>query len=220
VDEIEFLLNTRQPRAVFLCNPNNPTGQAVSTAVCERWFATFSDTLFVIDEAYIEFAQGVASLVRTPGDNVVVIRSMTKAFGLAGLRLGYAVADPQIILTLCRIRPPWSVSSPAQAAGLAAIAGADYVERSIQILVDEKAKLYRSLQHSGWTVYPSLTHFFLLDSGKRIDLLTSLQEKRIRIRKCDSFGHSNLVRISAQRPTENSVLCDVLKTLMWKVAIR
>ena len=122
-EAITQLLQQHQPRLVFLCNPNNPTGTFVAPDSIAHWAATFPRTLFIVDEAYLTFTASAPSVLPVRRPNMLVLRSMTKAYALAGLRLGYAVGSPDILEALRRARPPWSVNALAQAAGIAALAG-------------------------------------------------------------------------------------------------
>src|SRR5712691_8438755 len=105
-EAITQLLQQRQPRLVFLCNPNNPTGTFVAPDSIAHWAATFPRTLFIVDEAYLTFTASAPSVLPVRRPNMLVLRSMTKAYALAGLRLGYAVGSPDILEALRRARPP------------------------------------------------------------------------------------------------------------------
>jgi histidinol-phosphate aminotransferase len=118
-DELQFALEKTRPRALFLCNPNNPTGQYLPSESVERLLVRNPHCLLVLDEAYTGFLENPWSsvdLIKHP--NLLILRSMTKDYGLAGIRLGYAVAGGALIKTLSRVKPPWNVSAVAQCAGV------------------------------------------------------------------------------------------------------
>ncbi|HUG71012.1 MAG TPA: histidinol-phosphate transaminase [Pirellulaceae bacterium] len=204
-------LRSLQPRAIFLCHPNNPTGQSVPASILRRWIDEFPRTLFIIDEAYIEFSPAVESLADHPRDNLIVLRSLTKAYGLAGLRLGYAVAHPEVIRVLCRVRPPWSVNAVAQAAGIAALNDTAHLRQSVAALQVEKERLVKALHLLGLSTCPSWPHFFLVRLSNAADARQTLIESRILVRECTSFGLRHFLRISPRCSRENAVLCEALR---------
>ncbi|MFA5079810.1 MAG: histidinol-phosphate transaminase, partial [Dehalococcoidia bacterium] len=123
LDDLASFAQNHGPKAVFICNPNNPTGQLLSNRELRRLIRLLPDTLVIVDEAYMAFTQGPGNRPDlTDERNVLIVRSMTKDFALAGLRLGYGLASPAVIDSLKKVRPPWNVSAPAQRAGIAATA--------------------------------------------------------------------------------------------------
>ena len=119
IPSLQKTLRELKPRVLYLCNPNNPTGSFVQPHLVDNLSTQFEETLFVVDEAFIEFIRDEPTLACTGRPNVAVLRSMTKAYGLAGLRLGYLVGAPVLVRSLCRVRVPWSVN----AAGCGACSG-------------------------------------------------------------------------------------------------
>jgi len=120
-EKIHKRLRQRGMQVVFLCNPNNPTGQVVSNDVLGAWADEFPETIFILDEAYLAFVEGMPSAVVLKRKNVLILRSMTKDYAIAGLRLGYAVGTRGMIEAMKNLRPAWNVNALAQAAGLAAL---------------------------------------------------------------------------------------------------
>ena len=208
---IETLLRSLQPRAVFVCHPNNPTGQLASAETICQWADEFPQTLFIIDEAYIEFAPHAVSLTKSIRDNLVVIRSLTKAHGLAGLRLGYAVSKPHVIDLLARVRPPWSVSTIAQNAGIAALQDVSHLEHCLADLAAEKTLLLKSLASLNAETRASETHFFLVRVGNAAAIRARFLGAGILVRDCTSFGMPEFLRISPQTPTQNVALFEAWK---------
>jgi histidinol-phosphate aminotransferase len=195
-------LERRRPRAVFVCNPNNPTGAAFDPDALTALAARCPATLFVVDEAYLPFALGLRSVLTAPAGNVLVLRSLTKDCGLAGLRLGYAVGPEPVIEALHRAQPPWSVNTLAQAAGVIVMREAP----SLTPLQQAQETLRTRLTALGLRPMPSAAPFFLVRVGDGAAFRRSLLVRRILVRDCASFGLPEYVRISPRRPEENERL--------------
>jgi histidinol-phosphate/aromatic aminotransferase/cobyric acid decarboxylase-like protein len=189
-----------------LCNPNNPTGAVLPAEVIAVWARQYARTLFVVDEAYLPFASSLGSVLAFAGENVLVLRSMTKDFGLAGLRLGYAISDERVIALLRRVQPPWSVNALAQAAGVAALGDSAYRHRSLERLAQAKQELATGLARLGWPPVASATHFFLVRVGDGGVFRQALLRRGVLVRDCASFGLPAHIRIAARRPEENERL--------------
>ncbi len=199
-------LEKLRPRLAFVCNPNNPTGTAVPLDAIADWARSSPETLFVVDEAYVAFGPGADSAVTLGEGNVLVLRSMTKDYGLAGLRLGYAVGHETIVNALARVRPAWNVNALAQAAGLAALSDQAYLDRTLRNLARHKETLIEGLRRLGWSPLPSAVHFFLMQVGDGAAFRQELLCHRIQVRDCASFGLPSYVRIAPRLPDENAQL--------------
>ncbi len=195
-------------RLVFICNPNNPTGQFLDPAHLAEWADGNPDTLFVIDEAYLAFGQQLPSAIPLGRPNLLVLRSMTKDYALAGMRLGYAVSHPQVIAALSRVQPPWSVNALAQAAGIAALGETAYVAECMQKLRQAKETLCAALRQLGYAPAPSVVHYFLLPVGNGAVFRASLRPYGLLVRDCASFGLPGFARIAARKPEENQRLLE------------
>ena len=198
LDISEFIKFARQhePAAIFLCNPNNPTGQYLDMRAVEKIASVFSSTLIVLDEAYIAFTAGTWNSLNLIGaENLLIVRSMTKDFGLAGLRLGYGVASKSVIDVLRKVRPPWNVNSMAQKAGIAALRQRRFVENSAARLFKSRQYLEKELKHFGFQIIPSQTNFFLVRVGKAREFRDRLLRKGFMVRDCSSFGLPEHIRI-------------------------
>jgi histidinol-phosphate aminotransferase len=204
-----------KPQMMFVCNPNNPTGQHLPLDLIATWAARYPDTLFVVDEAYLAFGNALPSALRLGRDNILVLRSMTKDYALAGLRLGYAAShNAEIISTLARIRPAWNVNALAQAAGLAALQDQLYLQRSLDALRQAKEQLVEDLETLGLKPIPSTTHFFLMKVGDGTAFRLNLLKQGILVRDCTSFGLPAYVRIAARKPEENQRLLTAVEQLV------
>jgi histidinol-phosphate aminotransferase len=210
LEDIEQLLRRLQPRLVFLCNPNNPTGTFIDPDVITHWATAWPDTLFVVDEAYLTFAASAPSVLPVRRPNMLVLRSMTKAYALAGLRLGYAVGVADVLDTLRRARPPWSVNALAQAAGIAALQDTAHLASCLKRIAAAQYDLIAGLQALGLTPVPSTTHFFLLRVSHGAVYRQGLLERGILIRDCASFGLPAYIRVATRRPDENARLLAAL----------
>jgi histidinol-phosphate aminotransferase len=210
-DKVGREVERLEPRLVFLCRPNNPTGivfPAVSLSALARRHPA---TLFVVDEAYQPFASDQGSALDDAAENVLILRSMTKDFGLAGVRLGYAVGSEPLIEALRRGQPPWSVSALAQAAGVAALGDPAHRARSLEQLDLAKMALTAGLTRLGLNPLPSVTPFFLVPVGDGAAFRKVLLTRRILVRDCASFGLPTFVRISTRRPGENERLLAAIR---------
>lgn len=203
-----------RPRLAFLCRPNNPTGYILPLEMLAEWAREHPATLFVVDEAYLAFAPGSRSALGLGADNVLVLRSMTKDYALAGLRLGYAAGPEGLISALARVRPPWNVNALAQAAGLAALADDAHIRRSLGELVQARGHLVADLEALDLTVLPSAVHFFLVEVGDAAATRAGLLHRGMLVRDCTSFGLPAFVRVATRRPEENERLVAAWRGLL------
>jgi len=206
-----------RPKAVFLCNPNNPTGQYFSRKDIETLISNLGDALLILDEAYINFVDepwASHSLINIA--NLIAIRSMTKDYGLAGLRLGYAIAKPDIINTLRRVCPPWNVNSAAQQAGIAVLEAEDFLKFSQKRIRQAKLYLIKELNKIGFTTLPSKANFFLLKVSNVKTFNQTLMNQGILVRDCASFGLPEYVRLAPRTLTDCRKLISTIKRLQQK----
>jgi histidinol-phosphate/aromatic aminotransferase/cobyric acid decarboxylase-like protein len=213
-DGVTQNLHRGQPRLAFLCNPNNPTGTLIPLETIAAWTRAWPQTLFVVDEAYLAFAATARSALTIGAENILVLRSMTKDYALAGLRLGYAVGHAGVIAALARVRPPWSVNGMAQAAGVAALADDGRLRWSLAELARAKEPLLAGLRGLGLTPLPSAVHFFLLPVGDGAAFRRALLRRKILVRDCASFGLPANVRIATRRPEENDRLLAAIQEVL------
>lgn len=192
-------------KLVFLATPNNPTGTSVSTAAIGQLVARIpEDVIVVIDEAYREFndpAMGdpVRDLVPRHR-NVVVTRTFSKAYGLAGLRSGYAVADPDVVEQLDKVLLAFSVNSLAQAGALAAIENHDSAMERVRELVAERNRCAAELRHAGWELPSANANFLFVPTGARTDEIhLALEKSGVVTRPFPNVG----LRITISTPAEN-----------------
>jgi histidinol-phosphate aminotransferase len=195
--EVTDLLRNLRPRAVFICNPNNPAGNYLSRQAIEKVLDTLQGGLMVLDEAYISFVgKSWNSLDLIKKGNVIVLRSMTKDYGLPGLRLGYAVSDREIIDSLRPALPPWNVNGIAQDAGIYVLGQQEYLKRSLQQVKEAKHYLTGELTRLGFKLVPSDANYFLVKVGNAPEFRRSLLARGILVRDCTSFGLREYIRIA------------------------
>jgi threonine-phosphate decarboxylase len=209
--------------ALYLCNPGNPSGTLYPREQVEQVYALCrkTDTFLVLDEAFMDFCeQASAKEIIIASDHGIVLRSMTKFYGIPGLRLGYAMAAPSLIERLTSMGGPWSVNTLAQVAGVAALNDGEYARRSVEYVTGLRQALSRAL--SGFpqlTVYPSSANFLLVELDATItssELKERLVEKQILIRDCSSFaGLSNrFFRVAVRTEAENARLLECLGEIL------
>lgn len=163
---------TDRTRLIFVCNPNNPTSTVVDPDELARFVAAVpSDVLVCIDEAYVEYIRDdllpdSLALARAH-PNVVVLRTFSKAYGLAGLRVGYAVGDPEVIIALGKVYVPFTASSIAQAAAIASLQAADELLARTDAVIAERRRVSGELAELGYTFPPSQANFVWLPLGAR-----------------------------------------------------
>ena len=191
-----------------------PTGAVVPPAGLQRLLHDFPDTLFVLDEAYCDLLPYPQWTPETLArGNLIVLRSMTKVWGLAGLRLGYALADKAIAGPLRAAKPPWNVNACAQATGLAVIADGGHHEAVLDLLRTGREELVEAIGAYGFPVLASETGFFLIEVGDPAGVRRRLLEHGCLVRDCTSFGLPRYVRVSARHPEQNRQLVQAFADL-------
>ena len=202
---------TDRTRLVLVCTPNNPTGVACHATELE-WFLDQvpDDVVVVLDEAYREFVRdddvpdGVAVAARRP--NVVVLRTFSKAFGLAGLRVGFAVADPRLAEALRKVQLPFGVSTAAQLAAVASLDAEPELMRRVAVVVEERVRVTRALHDLGIPVPQSQANFVWLRLGHRaVELAVACEASGVVVRAFPGEG----VRVTIGEPAANDVVVAV-----------
>jgi histidinol-phosphate aminotransferase len=199
---------TQRTRMVFLCNPNNPTGTVFSQKDFESFLENIPDVIVVVDEAYIEFVQdkycarGVDFL--ETGKGVVTLRTFSKAYGLAGIRVGFGVMSEEIAGVLNRIRPPFNVNSLAQVGAMAALEDEVFLNKTLKLVHEGLDFLYDSLEKLGIKYFPTQANFFLIDVKKNADeVFESMLREGVIVRSMTSYGYPEYIRINVGLPEEN-----------------
>lgn len=203
---------------VFVCNPSNPAGELLNhnniLEMCSE-AADVGSTL-VVDECFIEMTPGrdesIIPYIREY-DNVVVLRSLTKSFGLAGLRVGYCIAGHALSTELRRIRIPWSVNALGQAAAVEALAHQEHLKYTHDVIRREVGKMYHTINDmAGITALHTDANYFVARTRLSApDIVRRLLNHKILVRDCSSFGMDHHIRISVKTHDKNKILLDALK---------
>ena len=220
--DIDKLLENinKNTRIIFLNTPNNPTGTIIKKSDIERVIsAKEEDTLIVIDEAYYEYAiaeddyEELLELYKHEG--VILLRTFSKAYGLAGLRIGYGIANEEIIDYLNRVRPPFNVNSVAQAAALAALDDDEHIEKSVESNKRGKEFLYREFERLGIKYVKTYSNFILFDVGEDADsVYNKLLKKGIIVRSMSGYGYRTMLRVTIGTMDENEMFIGGLREVL------
>src|SRR5450830_1815295 len=214
---------TPDTKLIFIANPNNPTGTFIPAADIEAFLARVpAQTVVVLDEAYNEYLppelqyESIAWVRKYP--NLLVSRTMSKAYGLAGLRIGFGIAQPVITDLLNRIRQPFNVNSLAQAAAVAALNDSAFLAQSAALNAQGYAQLIEAFETLGLTYAHSYGNFVLVKvgdddgAGARVNL--ALLKQGIIVRPVSNYGLPQWLRISIGLPEENAAFIGALKTIL------
>ena len=213
---------TPMTKMVFVANPNNPTATIVTADEVEHFMARVPErTIVVFDEAYIEFALGpdfpdTLNYVKQ-GRKVAVLRTFSKAASLAGLRVGYGVADADAIALMNRIRQPFNVNSLAQAAALAALEDDSHILECVRMIEAGRHFLYDEFKTLGVQYVPARANFILVDVGRSAaDIYQKLLHEGVIVRPMTPFGMETALRITVGTPEENRKLVKALRRVLGK----
>lgn len=211
---------TDKTRIIFLNNPVNPTG----TVITKEDFAGFMQKVpehvaVVIDEAYIEFASDpdcMNGLAWCTGERAVaVLRTFSKIYGLAGIRIGYGIMPEDLANILQRVRQPFNANSLAQAAACAALDDTEFLEKTLSLVRSELDFLYGGLERLGVNYFPSEANFFLIDVGCDAEaFFEEMLRQGVIVRSMASYGYPEYIRINAGTREENQRFLDAFGTVM------
>jgi len=212
---------TPNTKLVFICNPNNPTGTIVRGEDLDSFLTRVpARVLVVLDEAYAEYVEdpqyreGIDYL-RRGAKNLVVLRTFSKIYGLAGLRVGYGLTSPEVAAALNRVREPFNVNLLAQEAALAALEDQEHRDKSRALNREGKEYLYREFRSLGLEYVPSQTNFIFVDvkrDGRQI--FQELLKRGIIVRTGDIFGYPTFLRITVGTLEQNRRLVEALKEIL------
>ena len=213
---------TPMTKLVFIANPNNPTATIVTADEVERFMSRVPERAIVVfDEAYIEFAMGpdfpeTLQYVKQ-GRKVAVLRTFSKASSLAGLRVGYGIADADAIALMNRIRQPFNVNSLAQAAALAALDDDGHILECVRMIEAGRHFLYDEFKNLGVQYVPSRANFILVDAGRSAaEIYQRLLQDGVIVRPMTPFGMETALRITVGTPEENRKLVKALQAALGK----
>ena len=217
----EFLSWLQQHRtdAIFLCNPNNPTGNCIESGFLQQILSYTQEQqihLFV-DECFLDLCEGAESLkpylARNP--QLFLLKAFTKSYGMAGIRLGYCLcSNPDTLSAMAQTVQPWNISSLAQAAGVAALEQRDFLEKTKALIHEERLWLRQELQDLGFWVSESKTNYLLFSGPLGLD--EALRKKRIAIRSCSNYVGlgDGWYRIAVRQHSENQQLMAAIRSCL------
>ncbi len=207
-------------KMVFVCNPNNPTGTIVTEEEVSQFLEQVpEDVLVVFDEAYYEYVtsdqypETISYL--DDYENVIILRTFSKAYGLAGLRIGYGIASPQIIDYLGRVKQPFNVDAVAQKAALAALEAKEHLTKTLAYNNQGKEYFYQQFEEWGLEYLPTESNFIMVDVARNNEeVFAEMMEQGIIIRSLDSFGYESKIRVTVGLPEENQACIQALKRVL------
>ena len=211
---------TSRTRLLFLTNPNNPTGFLIKKGALDHFLSGIpAHVMVVLDEAYIEFVRdpdhisGLELMRKYP--NVVTLRTFSKAYGLAGLRIGYGVMTEEVVSLLNRIRQPFNTSTLAQVAACAALDDDSFLRQTLQLVHDELDFLYASFDRLGVHYYPTQANFFMLALNRSADaVFVEMLKQGVIVRAMSSYGFSDHIRVNVGLHHENEAFIKSLTDIL------
>ena len=209
----------KKTKLIFIANPNNPTGTYVTKYELQDFLQDLpSDLLVVLDEAYdtfIDVDDFPHSLNYLDKKNTIILKTFSKAYGLAGLRIGYAIIRPELAVYLERVRQPFNVNSLAQAAALAALDDKEFLEKTRRVIQEGKKYLYACLSRMGVVCVPSVANFILIDVDKDgVAVFREMLKFGVIVRDMQQYGLKNFIRVTIGTKKENQRFVRVLKKVL------
>ena len=212
---------TPRTKMIFVCNPNNPTGTIVTAAEAEQFMAQVPERVLVVfDEAYFEFVDSAEypdslQYVRQGRKNVLVLRTFSKVYGIAGIRLGYGLACPEVMAALQTVRESFPVNRLAQAAGLAALEDREFLRQTVEMNQSGRLYLYQEFERLGLPYIRSHTNFVLVKAGPQaVRIFQALLRQGVIVRPCNGYDLPEHLRITVGTPEQNARLIKALELVL------
>ncbi len=210
---------TPETRLIFITNPTNPLGTMVGQQEMDAFMSDLPEHVVVaFDEAYIDFADDKPNVLKyiKEGKNCVILRTFSKAYGLAGLRAGYAVSNIEIADMLNKARTPFNLNLMAQAACVAALQDQDHINKSIAMVKTGLAQYYAAFESMGIDYIPSHTNFLMAKVGKGKEVFQKALAQGVILRAMDSYQLPEYIRITVGNERENTRCIEVLRNVLGK----
>ena len=212
---------TEKTALIVVCNPNNPTGTIVTAAEVEAFMKQVPDhVLVVFDEAYYEFVASddypeTMAYIRQGRENVILLRTFSKVYGLAGLRLGYGIAMPSVLAPMNQAKEAFAVNLLAQAAGIGALQDEEFRRRTVQANHASRLWLYEQFERLGLSYVESHTNFVLVHIGPRaLEVQQELLERGVIVRPCDGYDLGDFLRVTVGTPEEDARFIETLEGVL------
>lgn len=207
-------------KLVFIANPNNPTGTYVNKLEVENFLNALPEKVVVVfDEAYDTFIDvddypdSLSYLKKQK--KIIILKTFSKGYGLAGLRLGYAIAAAELVSYMERVRQPFNVNSLAQAAGIAALDDEKFLKKTRRLILEGKDFIYRQISKIGLNYVPSVANFILIDAGKDgQEVFKSMLKFGVIVREMSQYGLANFIRVTIGTKEENKRFIYVLNKIL------
>ena len=231
LDAIAAAIN-RDTRVIYLANPNNPTGTMFDADATERFLAKVpEDVIVVLDEAYYDFAESFAAQRKLTysrsleyvrqGRNVIVLRTFSKAHGLAGIRVGYGFGPAELLRYLARVRPAFSVSGMAETAALAALNDVEHIRKTVESNHQEAPELVNQLTAMGFRAVPTSANFVYFDVGEdSAEVARRIQAAGVIVRPMTAWGAPTAIRVTVGIPEHNRRFLAALRNAVERAAVR
>lgn len=207
-------------KVIFIANPNNPTGTYVTRYEIDEFMKDIADNIIVVfDEAYdlfIDVDDFPRSLSYLQNRNIIVLKTFSKAYGLAGLRIGYAITKPEFVSYMERVRQPFNVNTLAQAAAMAALKDEKFIKKTREAVLKGRRFLSNSLERLGIGYIPSVANFILIDVGKDgVGVARSMLKFGVIVRDMNQYGLKNFIRVTVGTKKENQRFIKVLRKVLY-----
>jgi histidinol-phosphate aminotransferase len=213
---------TPKTKMVFIANPNNPTGTYVGRQEFEAFLSLLPPgVIVVLDEAYDAFidVKDFPDSVSYRERNVVALKTFSKAYGLAGVRVGYAVASPRLTASMEKTRQPFNVNLPAQAAAAAALGDKAFLRRTRRVVLEGKKFLYAECRKLGVTFVPSVANFILIDTGRDcVEVFKAMLRQGVIVRDMKQYDLDTFIRVTIGMQKENERFVRAFARVMGRVA--
>ncbi len=198
-----------KPKILLICNPNNPTGSYIKKSDIIKILEKVEDTIVIMDEAYIEFGGESTVDLINEYENLIIMRTLSKAFGLAGLRIGALISNENMVENLWKVKLPYNLNSASQLLANQAFQNIEIINNHIELIIEERSRLIKKLEDMDFKVYPSMTNFIMIESNIK-DLASKLENKKVLIRDFNK-DIKNHYRITVGSREDNNYLIKILK---------
>lgn len=210
-----------QPKILFLCNPNNPTGELIPKKTMQDLIATFPKTVIVIDEANAEFTNQTSLPTAIKNDNILILRTCSKAFGLAGLRVGFCIGNPKLIKALQSVQQAFPISSLSIKLATAALADTEFLNKTIKSIAKQRTAMTNALRKRGFTVSDSVTNTIFVSTPRAKKIIAQLNTMGVSVIPNTFFPGLTTpgFRIALRDKRTNSLFLQKLDTAIEQIGI-